>query len=134
MPKIHVGGVDIRHGHETFIDWAILRHFAPEVVNFAARNFPQQWYDFCRRMGWMPSTFEGTDKYHAVVLGVWRAALKFSQKNHCRVIRGHTHHCAALYEPGRHWVFGDCGSLGSTDELYLRWGEDLKIKSVCDIK
>lgn len=152
-PKLHIDGVDIRHGHETFIDWAILRHFAPEVVNVAARYFPQQWYDFCRRMGWMPSTFQGTDEYHAVVLGVWMAAFKYSQKQNCSVIRGHTHHSAVLYEPGpshrapnryrvhsrkshispllwapHDWVFADCGALGSTDANYLEWGERMTVK------
>jgi len=136
VPKIHVLGADIRHGHETFIDWAILRHFAPEVVNFMSRNFPDLWYKFCMKMGWMPSWFEGTDEYHAVVLGVWRAALKYSQKHHCKVIRGHTHHAAVLNEPGEHWVLADSGSLGSADGFYIRWGApgDLKIKSVWDIK
>lgn len=134
VPKIHVGGADIRHGHETFIDWRILRHFAPEVVNFASRYFPKQWYDFCRRMGWMPSTFQGTDEYHAVVLGVWQAAFKYSRKYNCKVLRGHTHHCAVLREPDS-WVFGDFGSLGSEAGHYLKWGESgaLQIKSVWGI-
>ena len=91
--------IHLRHGHEWFIDWFILRNMAPGFTRIATRFFPTQWYWLCKQMGWIPSELKDTGdaklerKYHVVVQHIWVNAAKYalSKKKDVLVITGHTH-------------------------------------------
>ena len=105
----------ILHG-DKYTEWKILRHFAPQLIEFMVKYFPSQWYAFSRSRGWIPSRYrtdipgKELDKYNKLVTQAWAFALMEAQKHNIRIIMGHTHHVAHLDTETGAEVW-DCGNL-----------------------
>jgi len=92
------------HGHQWAIDWALLRHIAPQFVEFMVDFFPKLWYRLCRRVGWLPSEAKPKaatggkehQKYDDLTGLIWRNGIRFAQHHSLCVVLGHTHTSAEL--------------------------------------
>ncbi len=125
-----------RHGHGWSIDWRLLRHFAPGVVEFMTEHFPTLWYWFTMKMGWIPSKQKEAlyiggprerQKYSDMVGIVWRHAIRHAQHNNLAVIVGHTH-CSGILKRamnGVKAVIADGGDL--RDGTYLLIDDDIRL-------
>ena len=125
----YFGDIQIRHGHRWAVDWQIIRHIAPPIVEFMTDHFPNLWYKFSKLMGWIPSikkeyasnryqdTMSDRD-YRKAVLGGWYGALGFIHRNKIRVMTGHTHCFSQLgrnllseKDEDKGMILADCGTL-----------------------
>ena len=114
--------VVIRHGHSWCPQWSWLAPIAPPVVDYLAETFPGMWFSFSDRMGWIPSRVISEKEYHIVVRSVFSGGLRYISENQCRLVLGHTHKWATVYEqfPGG-LVDGVLYSLAPLDTgCYLR--------------
>lgn len=91
------------HGHQFAGDWTILRHFAPDLVEWFTSNpvTRQAFWAFCQRQGWMGTGMHtSNDKYVPFVGSVWAWALKEANRTHRHFLIGHTHQPARLQPEG----------------------------------
>jgi len=87
------------HGHQWAIDWALLRHIAPQFVEFMVDFSPRIWYRFCKRAGLMASEIKpkaitgGRERqqYDDLTGLIWRNGIRFAQHHSLCVVLGHTH-------------------------------------------
>ena len=121
-------GIEIRHGHRWAVDWAVLRHIAPPIVEFMTDHFPALWYKICKWMGWLPSLkkdrwwgLKSSDDYQKAVLAGWMGALGYAHKHNKRLIVGHTHQFGQVTR-------GDEGGIVLADGGALRDGKFYEVK------
>lgn len=82
---------NVQHGHRFGPLWSWLQFLAPPFVNFMARHYPEEWYNFSKARGWIPSQIENESDYHAVVLSLIAVGLDYVNSHDCRIVMGHAH-------------------------------------------
>lgn len=131
-----VGLVEFRHGHRWAVDWWILRHIAPPLVEILTELCPNQWYWICQQMGWLlserrreienmaTSTPEKERDYQQAIECNWWMATGHTHRKRRRVVLGHTHADGGLVAEGEVLV-ADGGTL--KDREFIRIDREMGI-------
>ena len=113
------------HGHK-FTEWWLLSHIADDVVEWLTTQpiIRQHWYNFCVKMGWLPSKYihdwggNPIPKYPHIVGLYWANVFREAQRRKVNMVVGHSHCQCHLSTP--HPEVPDVIDLGAKHWTIIR--------------